>query len=118
MPPPRSRSPFVSARTEAACSAAPTNHHRATAWQVPQRSARARERYRVVMTAAVAGVVHGNVIELDEPVPGLEGRRVRVLVEPVDEATADRAEQQRAWEAWAARGPQGPIEDDGEPELP
>lgn len=70
------------------------------------------------MTAAVAGVVHGKVIELDEPVPGLEGRRVRVVVEPVDEPTADRVEQQRAWEEWAARGPQGPIDDDGEPELP
>ncbi len=72
----------------------------------------------MTMTAAVAGVVHGNVIELDEPVPGLEGRRVRVVVEPVDEAAADRVEQQRASEAWVARGPQGPIDDDGEPELP
>lgn len=70
------------------------------------------------MAAAVAGVVHGKLIELDEPVPGLEGRRVRVVVEPVDEATVDRVEQQRAWEAWVAHGPQGPIEDDGEPELP
>ena len=70
------------------------------------------------MAAAVSGVVHGNVIELDEAVPGLEGRRVRVVVEPVDDAPEDRAEQQRAWEAWAARGPQGPVEDDGEPELP
>ena len=70
------------------------------------------------MSAAVAGVVHGNVIELDEPVPGLEGRRVRVVVEPVNEVSEDHAEQQRAWEEWAARGPQGPIKDDGEPELP
>jgi len=70
------------------------------------------------MAAAVSGVVHGNVIELDEAVPGLEGRRVRVVVEPVDEAPEDRVEQQRAWVAWVARGPQGPIEDDGEPELP
>ncbi|MBX3209792.1 MAG: hypothetical protein KF764_32460 [Labilithrix sp.] len=70
------------------------------------------------MTAAVAGVVHGNIIELDEPIPGLEGRRVRVVVESVDEVSADRAEQQHAWEEWAARGPRGPIEDDAESELP
>jgi len=57
-------------------------------------------------------------MELDEPVPDLEGRRVRVVVEPVEEAAVDRAEQQRIWEAWAVHGPQGPIEDDGEPELP
>jgi hypothetical protein len=70
------------------------------------------------MAAAVAGVVHGNVIELDEPVPGLEGRRVRVVVEPVEDATHDRTEERRAWDAWAQRGPQGPIEDDSEPDLP
>ena len=70
------------------------------------------------MTAAVAGVVHGKVIELDEPVPDLEGRRVRIVVEAADETTTNAVEQQRAWEEWAARGPQGPIDDDGEPELP
>ena len=70
------------------------------------------------MSAAVSGVIHGKVIELDEPVPDLEGRRVRVVVEPVEEGAIDRAEQRRAWEKWVAHGPQGPIEDDGEPELP
>jgi hypothetical protein len=69
------------------------------------------------MSAAVSGVVHGKVIELDEPIPDLEGRRVRVVVEAVEEGAIDRAEQ-RAWDNWVAHGPQGPIEDDGEPELP
>ncbi len=70
------------------------------------------------MVAAISGVVHGKVIELDEAVPALEGRRVRVVVEPFDEITTDPAELVRAWDAWAARAPDGPIEDDGEPELP
>lgn len=70
------------------------------------------------MSAAVSGVIHGKVIELDEPVPDLEGRRVRVVVEPVEEGTIDRVEQRRAWDNWVAHGPQGPIEDDGEPEFP
>jgi hypothetical protein len=70
------------------------------------------------MSAAISGVVHGTVIELDEPVPGLEGRHVRVVVEPLDEAPADAAELLRAWHAWTTRGPDGPIADDGEPELP
>src|SRR5262245_54116772 len=92
---------------------------RVRAWHAAAELGRSsRARYHDLMAAAVAGVVHGKLIELDEPVPGLEGRRVRVVVEPVDEVAADRAEQQRAWEEWAARGPQGPIEDDGEPELP
>jgi len=70
------------------------------------------------MAAAISGVVHGKVIELDEVMPGLEGRRVRVVVEPLDETATDPVELRRAWDAWAARALEGPIEDDGEPELP
>ena len=70
------------------------------------------------MVAAISGVVHGKVIELDEIMPGLEGRRVRVVVEPLEETATDPVELRRAWDAWAARGVEGPIEDDGEPELP
>ena len=70
------------------------------------------------MVAAISGVVHGKVIELDEVMPGLEGRRVRVVVEPMEETATDPVELRRAWDAWAVRGVEGPIEDDGEPELP
>lgn len=58
------------------------------------------------MAAAVTGIVHGKVIELDEAVPGLEGRRVRVVVQAEEPASLD------AWDAWVKSGPQGPIEDD------
>ena len=70
------------------------------------------------MVAAISGVVHGKVIELDEVMPGLEGRRVRVVVEPLDETATDPVELRRAWHSWAARALESPIEDDGEPELP
>lgn len=70
------------------------------------------------VVAAISGVVHGKVIELDEVMPGLEGRRVRVVVEPMEETATDPVELRRTWDAWAARGVEGPIEDDGEPELP
>jgi len=77
-----------------------------------------KTRYIAAMAAAVSGVVHGNVIELDEAVPALEGRRFRVTVGAVDDLPAEKpAEQQRAWDAWAKRGPQGPVTDDDEPEL-
>ena len=50
--------------------------------------------------------------------PGLERRRVRVVVEPMEETATDPVELRRTWDAWAARGVEGSIEDDGEPELP
>ena len=79
----------------------------------------AADRTRLMgVIAAISGVVHGKVIELDEVMPGLEGRRVRVVVEPLEVTATDPVELRRAWEAWAARGVEGPIEDDGEPELP
>ena len=33
-------------------------------------------------------------------------------------AELSRVEQARLWEEWARKGPQGPIEDDDEPEFP
>ncbi len=69
--------------------------------------------------AAVTGVLQGNTITLDTPVPPLDGRRVRVIIEPADEEVElTREEQTRLWDAWVRQGPHGPIEDDGEPELP
>jgi hypothetical protein len=65
----------------------------------------------------LTGLVQGQTIELDERVPELEGKRVRVLVESAEDTDAapDRA---TAWHEWVERGPQGPIEDDGNPEFP
>jgi hypothetical protein len=70
------------------------------------------------MSAAATGRIHGKVIELDAPVPDLEGQRVRIVVEPVEEPAADAVELRRAWDAWVANGPDGPISDDGQQEFP
>ncbi len=37
------------------------------------------------MSSSIAGRVHGATIELDAPLPSLEGQRVRVVVEPMDD---------------------------------
>jgi hypothetical protein len=69
--------------------------------------------------AALTGVLHGNTITLDAPVPPLEGQRVRVLIALDDQDLTLAAEEQaRLWDEWAQSGPQGPLEDDGEPEFP
>jgi hypothetical protein len=71
------------------------------------------------MTTSRQGIVHGNTIMLDDTVPPLEGRRVLVLIEPLEEGEIlDKTTQARLWKTWAESGPQGPIEDDGEAEFP
>jgi len=64
--------------------------------------------------AAVTGVVHGSTVTLDEPVPPLEGQRVRVRLEPLqsDEPELSAEEQRRSLREWATRGPQGPLDAD------
>lgn len=65
------------------------------------------------------GTVHGNTIMLDNAVPPLEGRRVLVLIEPLEEReTLDGTTQAKLWKVWTESGPQGPIEDEGEAEFP
>ena len=59
------------------------------------------------------------MIELDAaPSLPFEGKRVRVLLELDEPMPISAAEEARIWNAWAASGPQGPIEDEAEPELP
>lgn len=70
------------------------------------------------MAAPLHGLVHGNTVVLDEAVPPLEGKRVRVVLEPVEEPTLTREQNLEVWRQWLAHGPQGPIEDEGEPEFP
>jgi hypothetical protein len=81
-----------------------------------------RRRPRVTfsdMSSAATGILRGNTITLDSPVPPLEGQRVRVVIALADEdVQIEPAEQAKAWSQWIANGPQGPIEDDGEPEFP
>jgi hypothetical protein len=70
--------------------------------------------------APLTGRVHGTTIDLDAaPNPPFEGKRVRVVLELVDDDVRLTAEEQaRAWSAWLASGPDGPIADDGDPEFP
>jgi len=64
------------------------------------------------MTVHPHGRVRGSSIELDAPVPQLEGQRVLVVAE--DEDVPSAAEQRVAWEQSVQRGVDGPIEDEGE----
>ncbi len=70
------------------------------------------------MSVPVTGRVHGTTIELDNPIPPLEGKRVVALLELVDEPELSADEQRAAWANWVVRGPQGPIDDEGESEFP
>lgn len=63
------------------------------------------------MVTLKTGLVHGMTIELDSAVPEMEGKRVRVLVEVLDEARVPPGQQRDLWQAWVERGPQGPIDD-------
>jgi hypothetical protein len=60
------------------------------------------------VTTALKGLLHGNTITLEETVPPLEGQRVHVLIEPVEETALSAQEQEKLWRQWAERG-QGPI---------
>ena len=68
--------------------------------------------------AALTGVLTGNTITLDAPVPELEGCRVLVALEPEEELMLTQKEQREFWEEWSERGPQGPLDDDEEPAFP
>lgn len=63
------------------------------------------------MSVAVSGRVRGNTITLDHNLAELEGKRVRVVVEPADdlEQTLSTEQQALLWQAWIERGLQRPI---------
>jgi hypothetical protein len=61
------------------------------------------------MVLPATGVIHGQTITLDAPLPALEGRRVRVAVEPDDAPANDTVTLAAAWAHWVQGGPQGPI---------
>ena len=63
------------------------------------------------MATSKMGLVHGTTIELESAVPEMEGKRVRVVIETLDEPRLSAERQRELWQAWAERGPQGPIED-------
>jgi hypothetical protein len=61
------------------------------------------------MTTPLQGLVQGNTVVLDEAVPSLQGKRVRVVLELIEEASSASTQEQRAaaWRAWVASGPKG-----------
>jgi hypothetical protein len=91
-------------------------------WEDPSgdsRPAAAGSKIRAMADVATTGVLEGKTIRLDDSVPPLEGKRVRVVIAPEeDEPQLSADEQARLWHQWVEHGPQGPIEDDGEPEFP
>lgn len=71
------------------------------------------------MEHTVTGVVRGNIIQLDAPVPVLEDRRVRVIIVPDGgELVAPADERARRWAGWIQRREQGPLDDEGDLDLP
>ena len=66
------------------------------------------------MSKVVTGVVRGTTITLDEPVPQLDGQRVRVKLEVVPTLDSEPSvdEQSRLLRDWAQSGPQGPLDAD------
>jgi hypothetical protein len=61
------------------------------------------------------GIVHGRQVVLEDPVPSLDGKRVRVRLDVLDEERVlSPAEQIEAWREWVESGPQGPLEDDND----
>jgi predicted thioesterase len=63
----------------------------------------------------IRGIVHGNRIELETQVPALEGKRVRVRLDVLDnDKLLSPAEQSEVWRQWVEAGPQGPLEDDAD----
>jgi hypothetical protein len=59
----------------------------------------------------LTGRLDGMTITLDVPVPPLDGKRVRVVVEPVEDSEAMLTAEQQAelFRKWVDDGPQGPI---------
>jgi hypothetical protein len=65
------------------------------------------------MAAALKGRLQGKTITLETTVPPLEGKDVRVLIEPLEEEIELSPEQHaELWREWVRRGPQGPISDE------
>ena len=59
--------------------------------------------------APATGRLHGNTITLDTLFPALDGRRVQVIIAPLDDAPREGAAPATAgtanWPAWVYQGP-------------
>jgi hypothetical protein len=70
------------------------------------------------MSVPLRGRVRGASIELEAPVPQLEGQHVLVVLQAMDEEILSAAAQRAAWTEWERRGSDEPIEDEGGAEFP
>jgi hypothetical protein len=70
------------------------------------------------MTTTTTGLLRGATIELERAVPEMDGQRVRVMLEPVEEERLSAQQQREFWRVWVERGPEGPIEDGVDTDLP
>ena len=70
------------------------------------------------MSTSRTGLLKGKTIELEDPIPEMEGKRVHVVLEPIDETRLTDAEQRELWAQWVEHGPQGPIDDDDDTQFP
>jgi hypothetical protein len=61
-----------------------------------------------------AGETTATSSELLELSPEERARAARALLDSLDEGGASADELREAWTGWVARGPQGPIEDEGD----
>jgi hypothetical protein len=65
------------------------------------------------------GLLKGKTIELDEPMPPLDGKRVVVTIEADESGEVLSTEGARtAWDAWAASANQGPLQVDDDADFP
>jgi hypothetical protein len=73
--------------------------------------------YTWFMTSQI-GLLRGTTIELERTVPEMDGKRVHVLLEPMDEQQLSARQQRELWQGWVEKGPDGPIEDGSDTDTP
>ena len=68
------------------------------------------------MHITASGIVHGSVVEFDQPLPIPDGCRVRVVLELEEAVLAQLQltdeEHRKLFTQWVESGPQGPIDED------
>ena len=64
------------------------------------------------------GLLRGTTIDLEHPVPEMDGKRVHVFLEPMEERQLSARQQRELWQAWIEKGPDGPFEDGIDTETP
>jgi hypothetical protein len=69
-------------------------------------------------TMTTTGLLRGATIEMESAVPEMDGQRVRVVLETVEEQRLSAQQQREFWRVWVELGPEGPIEDGVDTDFP